>query len=393
MNVTECLERQEELARFLELDTPISIEDLSWLEEGIYAVAGKVVLPCLPAARFGSPGGDRDNPILDIPIELEGEQVGLLCLSSRLKDLGVDASAVTDAQKQAILRLASSVDFDAGGAAMLNLKLDCAVIEKEKVESFFRHRSTSAVWGGFVLKADEIPLENFVVDIEQARIEVIDLDSPRTNRHRGALQRATESSIVVDRFLHLYHFLELDYDHEIVRRIREISPENTRGLEKLLVTGRAELERLYLVSEGFSQFDELERIAGLLKPHRETALAVFYDYGKEQNPLKERIAFEQQFLDSAIVTRQVLNEIKRSQGLESNFARDESTYRDMLVKLACYWTYRIRCCIAHNKLGEYHLQSASDMRFVGEFGEPLITALIVHRLRTQPQTSAAAAGI
>ena len=381
MNRDECLERLDLLSNFMEMDSPPTVENVEVLGAGLYAVYGKVALPCLPTGRFGMDGIESEGVILDIPIDLEGETIGHLCLSSKLDQSGIDISAVTDAQKHAIVKLSSASDFDTGSPAMMRLEYDCVVIDRSQVEQFLQSRRTSALWGGFVLELDKIPLERHVARAGSSRIKIGDLTSPRTLRHSAALQRATESPVPVDRFLHLYHFLELDYDHEIVKRISQVDPENTRGLEKLLVTGRAELDRLHLLCEDFSDLDELERIAGVLKDHAETALSVFYDYGKDHNPLKSSEAFKFQFLEAPVINRHTLDEIKKSNALDSTFARNDTSYREMLIKLACYWVYRIRCCVAHNKLGEYHLWTASDMRFVGEFGEPLIMALIMHRLK------------
>lgn len=380
MDHQECLLRQNELARFLESQAPVSIKGLSFLGDGLYAVADKVTIPCIPTAQFEI---DCSSPILDIPIVLEDEQIGSLCLSSQLRSSSTTLAAITDVQKHAVVRLASSDDFDRGDEGLLSQSYDCVVIDRAHVEQFLEHRSTSSFWGGFVLKPDEIPLEKSATTASSATIRILDLAPPRTARHRAALQRATQSSIAVDRFLHLYHFLELDYDHEIVRRIIGIDAENTKDLERLLGTGRTELDRLHLVCDGFSAINELEEIACSLGKHRESALTVFYDYGKDQNPLKEQIAFEKQFLEAPTVNRETLDTIKKSFNLKLNFAHDTDTYNAVLVKLACYWTYRIRCCIAHNKLGEYHLRTASDMRFVAEFGEPLVKALIAHRLRRE----------
>lgn len=377
MELRDCLEREDRIAAFIEADGSISFEDLDGLLEGAFSIEGKVAIPCSRAAWYGIRDG---SPILDIPIELDGLQIGFLCLCSKLRDARVEFAAITEFQRHALVRLASPIDFDQGGEGLLRQELDCVVIDRSQLEHFLDKRSTSALWGGFILRADEISIERTFIEAETAKIDVLNLESPRTTRHQAALQRATEMSIASDRFLHLYHFLELDYDHEIIERISRIDRENTRGLEKLLVTGRAELERLLLICEGFTELQKLEQIALKLRNHRDAALAVFYTYGKDHNPLKDQVQFERQFLEAAAITRPELDSIKRAQGLESNFAKDNQSYSEMLVRLACYWVYRIRCCIAHNKLGEYHLRSAADMRFIAEFGEPLIKALIVHRL-------------
>jgi hypothetical protein len=380
MDAPECIERRSELRRFLE-NEDAEVAPLDQHGQGLYSVAGRVAIPCTRAGRYEAGETDDGHFITDIPILIEGLSVGFLCLTSKIRGTGTPIDSATDVQKTAFIKFSTSEEFDAGPSTIKRCDMDCAVIDEEHVEKFLRRRKTSPLWGGFVLKSDAIQLEKFVSNAATSSIVAHELATPRTRRHQAALQRSTESPFVTDRLLHLYHFLELDYDHEVVSRIQAIDVENTRGLEKILTAGRSELDRLHLIAEGFNQIDQLERVVALMKPHRDTALTVFYDYGKEHNPLKDRRAFEIQFFDAPAINRQSLNELKKQNNLESNFARDEDSYNQMLVKLACYWIYRIRCCIAHNKIGEYHLSSAADMKFAGEFGEPLLRTLIEHRLK------------
>src|SRR5690606_19472262 len=111
MELRDCQTRGDRIAAFLEADGEIVFEDLQDLAEGAFAIAGKVALPCSRAARYGV---SEESPILDIPIALDGEQIGYLCLSSRLKDAGVQLAAITEVQRHALLRLASPSDFEQG---------------------------------------------------------------------------------------------------------------------------------------------------------------------------------------------------------------------------------------------------------------------------------------
>lgn len=382
MNAAECLEREHNLAEFLEASLPLRLVGLEGLGAEVFSIEGYVVFPCMPAGRFGFLKETiGNNPILDIPIMLDGQEIGFFCLSSKLSGAGVEPHTATDIQKHALIKLITADDFDARDIAKFRPAFDCVVVEAEYAESLLRNREASAVWGGFVLCDDALEIERSVEFADSARIFVANLSGPRTNRHRLALQRATESALTVDRFLHLYHFLELDYDHELVERIRAIDLENTVVLEKLLSTGRTELDRLQLVMENFSEFNELESVIGLLGIHGRVAFTVFYDYGKDHNPLKEREAFQLQFIDSPVISRDELDAIKKTHRLKADFTKDDGSYKAMLIKLACYWVYRIRCCIAHNKIGEYHMRTAEDMRFVYEFGELLVRLMISHRLK------------
>src|SRR5690606_13362983 len=97
----------------------------------------------------------------------------------------------------------------------------------------------------------------------------------------------------------------------------------------------------------------------VLKDHQQPAIDVFYEYGKETNPLKDRETFLKMFIDPGVINRTSLDQIRRMHRLSANFTKSEAAYKSTLVKLSCYWVYRIRCCIAHNRLGEYHLHTPS----------------------------------
>lgn len=368
------------MRQLLELDGDATARDFNGHGAQLYSIGGRVAIPCLPSGKFGFEPIGRGNPILDVPIEIDNREIGHYCLSSKIEGAGITASSATDVQKIALIKLTRAEDFDTNGLSSMRAAMDCVVILEDEIESFLRYRATSAAWGGFVLEADATPLEKSVELASTAKIEIRALGAPRTQRHKAALQRATESSISVDRFLHLYHFLELDYDHEIVERIRAVNLENTSGLEKLLNTGRTELDRLHLIAEDYQEIDRIEEACGSLKNFGDVPLLVFYDYGKDSNPLKDREAFIHQFIEPPTVSRAALNAIKSERGLSVDFGKTEASYTKTIVRLACYWIYRIRCCIAHNKLGEYHLTTPEDMKFVSGFGEPLVRLLIAHRL-------------
>ncbi|MBK7129689.1 MAG: hypothetical protein IPH66_10055 [Crocinitomicaceae bacterium] len=53
-----------------------------------------------------------------------------------------------------------------------------------------------------------------------------------------------------------------------------------------------------------------------------------------------------------------------------------SDYNKFIINVTAYWIYRIRCSIAHNKIGEYHL-SWNDENFIVDFGEPLLKEVLI----------------
>lgn len=376
MNYRECIDRSDDIATFMERQTP---PDCRELDAEHYSIYGLVAIRCLRTGKF-SADRDGEHAIFDIPITRDGTDVGHLILLSQLDRFDANLSRATDSQKVAYIRLASTADFDQT-TGFGKYDVDCVVIREESFQEFMGAADSSSLWGGFVLESRAIALRSSTQPASISSIEIKPLPPPPTSRHAAALQRAAESSIATDRFLHLYHFLELDYDHEIIRRIRALGHEETRGLEKILSTGKTELDRLTFLTEGFDETSEIEEACTVLKDHQQPAIDVFYEYGKETNPLKDRETFLKMFIDPGVINRTSLDQIRRMHRLSANFTKSEAAYKSTLVKLSCYWVYRIRCCIAHNRLGEYHLHTPSDMDFVSSFGERIIKSLISYRLR------------
>lgn len=382
MDAEECMGRLDAIAQFLEHKGELSITPIINSKHNQYSLAGKVSIPCLAAGKYAPKNiGAGSSPVLEIPITIDDIEIGFLCLTSKIHEAEVDPWLASDNIKHSLIKICSATEFDATRFDGSRPNLDCIVALEDHIQTLTELLPTSAAWGGFVPCEEALPIATSVNDAESSVIKAERLLPARTNRHKLALQRATESSIAIDRFLHLYHFLELDFDHELVKRIKATDIENTTELNRILSRGRDELDRLHLVLEEFVDFNALESIFSSLQEHNDVAINVFYEYGKEHNPLKDRKAFEALFATNPSVTFESLKKIKERDKLNVKFTATQDEYYTAMIKLASYWVYRIRCCIAHNKIGEYHMQTPEDMRFVSEFGEPLVRILISHRLR------------
>ncbi len=98
--------------------------------------------------------------------------------------------------------------------------------------------------------------------------------------------------------------------------------------------------------------------------HRVIANKIFYDYGKDSNPIKQKTQFDA-ILDGGGFTLTNLNSVIGN-----------NRFSDLIPKVVAYWIYRIRSSIAHNKLGEY-LMTVNDEEFIVQFAEPLIRESLI----------------
>lgn len=336
-------------------------------------VNGLVVIPVFRVHKY-SPRND----VYEIPISYDHQEVGSLCLMSMIGARDDVLSALTANQYASYLALVSQAGFLNGDFP--SFSQDCVVINQANIEAYWANKESSAVWGGFCQIEGSMPIAEGEIESSTASIVIRAGCKARTPRHLECLMLAAKSSRATERFLHLYHYLELDYDYEVVRAIKSIDENDPRSLWDVLKSQKDEFERIIHVVSGYSDFAKLESLFLELRNHEAAATRLFYEYGKDSNPLKSQDAFDKQFIKSPIISRPELDKIKRDENLQDNFAAKDDEYRKKLIRLSCYWVYRVRCSIAHNKLGEYYLNKTDDMDLVVKFVEPLLIELIAYRM-------------
>ena len=64
------------------------------------------------------------------------------------------------------------------------------------------------------------------------------------------------------RFLHLYHYLELDYDYEIVKKIKLIDENNPKELWSILKMSKDDIGRITHILSEYDNIQGIERIFG-----------------------------------------------------------------------------------------------------------------------------------
>lgn len=314
----------------------------------------------------------RSDTSSDVPIYIGGDEIGVLCL---LKGVQAEVASLTDHRYAALLHESAGLAMTAD---LYKFSGDYVVIERERLEEYNIHQATSAFWGQY-LHADQANFPGGVDISEQERIVVDERALILTPRHFESLAKYAAYGRSTDRFLFLYHFIEIDFEREFIRRIKQIDENGSYGVSRVLkdLGGNEELPRLVALIAGMSTTG-LERCANVLRRHFDVAESVFYEFGKESNPIKERADFRAYFRDCPTVSNFAFTEFKRANGsITLNFSQ---RYEENLKKVCAYWIYRVRCCIAHNKMGEYHMMTASDMSFLDEFALPMLREMVSYRM-------------
>ena len=160
------------------------------------------------------------------------------------------------------------------------------------------------------------------------------------------------------------------FDQEIVEQIRQLGSD-LQGIGRILSNYKhSEIERLkFLINTKCTNFlrleFELNRI-GNSADYLAKAGIIFFDYGKSDNPLKDKqTEFEQMILSGGFSEANT-----RACGVTGRTSVN-AQYNKLLKETSAYWIYRVRSSIAHHRIGEY-LMTNEDEEFVTEVVEPLL---------------------
>lgn len=246
-------------------------------------------------------------------------------------------------------------------------KNDYFIIRKKYYKTYIKEfKKSSPIWGSF-FHNDDVPQIEF--NRKQSVSDMfVERNLALNNKHYiEVFYLALIEPNPFNRFLKLYHLLELQFDLHTAEKIKSLL--NQTGKEKEISSllrdySREDLERLKSLIKVRCNLENLLEPLNNIKNHLEVAKEMFHTYGKSSNPIKST-----KDLQKAIQNGGFSKESATEIGHGNN-------YEGFISKLAAYWIYRIRSSIAHNKLGEY-LMTSDNEEFITEFAEPLIRKVIL----------------
>jgi hypothetical protein len=244
-------------------------------------------------------------------------------------------------------------------------KYDYLLINNEKLNRYLTdYKAKSPIWGGF-FHIEEMPNNKFTKTISLPVI-IANQNISLTNDNKEILEQVVLESNPFNRYLRLYHLLELLFDMHTAYIIKEML--DAGGKEKeisdtLRDYGKEDIERLKSLFKSKVDKINLEPYLNNILHHKQTAKNIFYYREKDSNPLRSINKFEKLF------TKTSINQVNFDAVFGTNW------YDDKILATVAYWIYRVRNCIAHNKLGEYVI-GKDDEDFVIEFAEPLIREIV-----------------
>lgn len=304
----------------------------------------------------------------DIDIHDEvGNLVGILCPT------GVPGAAfsINELSINRLKALIHDIDDEQFGLSQSHtFKSHYLLIHKDFSATYAREFfDTAPIWGGFTHKTRSTRYKKPNTPIVISK----KMFSP-TPRHNADLEKAISAANGFDRFLKYYHQLELLFDVIFVSKIRGLSKHSIEGFSSVVKDyQRKELESLKgIFKEYLTNTQALILIMANCPPYTQVMEEVFQDHSKDGNPVTSdstKWAVLLTFLQGGDHTPAKAKQLNL---INSN----TSIVLDQFISnLSAYWIYRIRCSIAHNKIGEFIFNDTHE-EFIVELGEKLIKEII-----------------
>lgn len=225
---------------------------------------------------------------------------------------------------------------------------------------------TAPLWGGFFHNKRSVPTVGKKNHPSQI-IAIKEIAYP-TDIHRITAIRAILEPFAFERFLKKYHQIELLSDLDVVDRIRKLK-NDLYGIGNLLSeVSSNELNRLKLILKNrivdyASLAKDLYKVTG----YKDIAEDIFQNFTKGGNPITDVPEFQ------AILA---LSNFEEASIKTIRKKIEKEKYEEFICHLAAYWIYRIRCSIAHQKIGEYII-SPEQEDFLLYFAEPMVDNLLL----------------
>jgi hypothetical protein len=324
-------------------------------KENILCINGNCLMPIILPVHYNK------SDSITITTE-DGVKMGDIIFMD--KSLPIDINSLTEINFYCFL---SENDMETIQESTYKFKYDYAIIESSSLNDYIHNYKTkSPLWGGF-FHIDDLQNNHFSKTIKINEIEALKNVSIDNDYLKEILEQIVKESNPFNRFLKLYHLLEMQFDMHTAYQINSLLKEGGKEKEiseTLRDYVRDDIERLKSLFKTKIDKNKLEPFLTNLVSHKITATKIFYYKEKGSNPLKSKLKFEQ------LLSNTIINQVSFDRTFGNGW------FNDKINSVIAYWIYRVRSCIAHNKLGEY-VMTKDDEDFVVEFAEPLIREAVI----------------
>jgi len=324
---------------------------------GSVAIGNWIALPILTSNSF-----DRDN---DVVIKNGTGEIGKIKFLKNHET--IDYTGLPDE-----LMICFYIDYDQEHITepAHKFKSDYLLIKKRNFNKYKRkQKKTSPLWGNF-FHLDDIPSITFEETNTITELKVRESLKVENQVYYDNLYLSIIEPNPFNRFLKLYHLLELQFDMHTAEKIQSLLLQGNKEKEissKLKEYTQVEIKRFFsLIQERCTDFNALLNKMNEVILFQADAEKIFYEYGKDSNPLRKKKDF-----------KDILSEPSGLKFTNQSYIEGlGANYSTIIPKLCAYWIYRVRCSIAHNKFGEY-MMDQDDEDFVVKFAEPLLLEVVI----------------
>lgn len=263
-----------------------------------------------------------------------------------------------------------SDDFESIGYEILKPIL---LIHASQVSEYIaNYMDGCELWGGFSHQ-EQARNENLIVEEIKAYKGI----RYPTDEQKNKILDSVHSNNSFDRFLKKYQLIELLYDYILIARLRTIDPSLSHFRHTMNSYTKDECETL---KEIINQYvDEPSKYLSVLydaSNYEDVVLDIFKKHSKDSNPLKDDTNWGRFWL---AVKSQKLSSADMVGSMEYRFHKDchkdITHYNKALNNIVAYWIYRVRCSIAHYKIGEFIFSSEHE-EFVVKIVEKLLDEVL-----------------
>jgi hypothetical protein len=300
---------------------------------------------------------------LDVDVYDEsGNVIGFLCL---LKEKEKEIASLTESQYVAYFN--DNEDLINYGSSNYIFKNNYLIVKFQYLHEYLsKYYESSMIWGGFSHKSLSVPIYKKTINSIYMKSDIV----IPTEFNKDSLIKATASKYHFERFLKYYHQLELLFNYVHVCKLKNAG-NNLSTFNKIVSNyNREDIRNITtLIDEYVDDITIIENIINQAHFYLSIIQDIFFDYGKDSNPLKDEIRWNK-FKQLLIGQKLNFTEAKNL-GLANN----QNDFKSFILKIISYWIYRIRSSIAHNKIGEFILEE-SHQSFLVEVGEEILLEVI-----------------
>jgi hypothetical protein len=310
---------------------------------------------------------DVDEDI-DLKIDGSASPIGMLCLCHS-RGNAIPLAEMTDHQYAACLADITSDNFE----FPFRFRKDYVVLEQKHLNKYKkRFAKGSTLWGGIV--HDQPGHSRSARKMKMTELLLRPNVKLPTPIHKEMIARTVLQDDMLEKWLSMYQVLELSFDLHVVNRIKELK-DNLKEIGHILSEYSSNELNLLKNLLHTKCKDTVKILAAMNKlfdasEYLKTAEEIFQDYGKDGNPLKESASWQRLFRPSK-PTPLSIAAIKKIYPKKT-----PEELNEFAINLCAYWIYRIRCCLAHRRIGEYVITSA-DEEFMHVVMEPLLREVLL----------------